>query len=77
MSARMISALGAGGVRRGDGQNLSVWIRRMMPALFAAPVTGGIDKPASVAAPASGSVVAATRNQETKEKEVHKKKKQG
>jgi hypothetical protein len=62
----MISALGAGGVHRGDGQNLSVWIRRMIPALFAAPVTGGIDKPASVAAPVSDPAVAVTQNLERK-----------
>lgn len=66
MSVRMISALGAGGVHRGDGQNLSVWIRRMMPALFAAPVTGGIGQPVSLVVMVSGSVVAATRNLERK-----------
>jgi len=50
---------GASGMHRGGGQNLSGWIKRRVPALFVAPATGGIDQPASLAAP-GGSVVAVT-----------------
>ncbi len=62
-------------MHKGDGQNLLGWIKRQAPALSVALLTGGTDQPVSLAVLASGYVIAATRNQERKEKEVLNKKK--
>ncbi|MBA7562034.1 hypothetical protein ES708_03683 [subsurface metagenome] len=71
----MISGSRAGGMRKGDGRNLSGWIKRRTPALFAAPLTGGIDQPVGLAVLVPGFVAAVIQNPERKEKEVLNKKK--
>ena len=64
MNAVTISGSRAGGIHRGNGQNLSVWTKRRVPALFAAPVTGGIDQLVSLVVLESGSAVAVTPSRE-------------
>ena len=67
MNARMISGSTAGGMHRGDGQNLSGWIKRKALALFAAPLTGGIDQLVSLVVPVAGYVPGVTQNLERRE----------
>ena len=64
-------------MHKGDGQNLSGWIKRRISALFVVLVVGGIDHPVSLAVPAGSFAAGVIRNQERRKKKVSNKKKQG
>jgi len=60
----LVSGFGAGGMHKGSGGSLLVWIERIVLVLFAALLTGGIGRLAHLTVVVDGFVIAVILDQE-------------